>query len=71
MTQLKPFKFLTTLVLVFKKIEREDKTLYNDTFYSNSKAEKIINDSDIESIFESIYTTLMSNIWKSWGKVSG
>ena len=65
MTQLKPFKFLTTLVLVFKKIEREDKTLYNDTFYSKSKAEKIINDSDIESIFESIYTTLMSNIRKS------
>ena len=65
MTQLKPFKFLTTLVLVFKKIEREDKTFYNDTFYSNSKAEKIINDSDIESIFESIYTTLISNIRKS------
>ena len=65
MTQLKPFKFLTTLVLVFKKIEREDKTLYNDTFYSNSKTEKIINDSDIESIFESIYTTLISNIRKS------
>ena len=65
MTQLKPFKFLTTLVLVFKKIEREDKTLYNHTFYSNSKAEKIINDSDIESIFESIYTTLISNIRKS------
>ena len=65
MTQLKPFKFLTTLVLVFKKIEREDKTLYNDTFYSKSKAEKIINDSDIESIFESIYTTLISNIRKS------
>ena len=29
-------KFVTTLVLVFKKIEREDKTKY-DTFYLNSQ----------------------------------
>ena len=30
------FKFVTTLGLVFKKIEREDKTKYG-TFYSNSQ----------------------------------
>ena len=38
------FKFVTTLVLVFKKMEVEDKTKY-DTFYSNSTAEIIINES--------------------------
>ena len=38
LTQLTGFKFVTTLALVFKKIESEDKTKY-DTFYSNSKAE--------------------------------
>ena len=38
LTQLKGFKFVTKLVLVFKKIEREYKIKY-DNFYSNSKAE--------------------------------
>ena len=50
LTQLKGFKFVTTLVLVFKKIEREDKTKY-DTFYSDAKAEIIINESDIDDVF--------------------
>ena len=36
LTQLKDFKFVTTLVLVFKKIEREDKTKY-DNFYSTQE----------------------------------
>ena len=54
-------KFLSTLVLVFKKIETEYKTKY-DNFYSNSKAEIIINDSDIDNVFESIYTTIISNM---------
>ena len=70
MTQLKGFKFVTALVFVFRKIESEDKTKY-DTFYSNSKAEIIINESDIDDVFESIYTTVISNIQKSLGKVSG
>ena len=48
LTQLKGFRFVTTLVLVFKKIESEDKTKY-DNFYSSSKAEIIINVSEIES----------------------
>ena len=54
-------QFLSTLVLVFKKIESEYKAKY-DNFYSNSKAETIINDSDIDNVFESIYTTIISNM---------
>ena len=61
LTQLKRFKFVTTLVLVFKKIESEDKTKYNN-FYSNSKIEMIINESDIDDVFKSIYTTILLNI---------
>ena len=66
MTQLKGFKFVTTLPLVFQKINSEDKTY--DTFYSNSKAEIIINESDFDDVFQSIYTTIITNIWKSLGK---
>ena len=36
LTQLKCFKFVTALVLAFKKIEYKDKTKY-DNFYSSSK----------------------------------
>ena len=61
---------MATLVLVFKKIESKDKTLY-DNFYSSSKAEIIINESNIDDVFESIYTTIISNIQKSLGKASG
>ena len=32
------------------------------TFYSNLKAETNINESDIVDVFESIYTTIISNI---------
>ena len=51
LTQLKGFKFMTTLVLVFKKIESKDKTKY-DNFYSGSKAEIIINESDTDNVFQ-------------------
>ena len=68
MTQLKDFKFEITLVLVVKKIESEDKT---NNFYSSSKAEIIISKSDIDDAFQWIYTTIISNIQKSLGKVSG
>ena len=61
---------MTTLVLVFKKIESDDKAKHA-TFYSNSKARIIINESDIGDVFESIYTTIISKIQKSHGKVSG
>ena len=67
MTQLKGFKFVTTLVLVFKKTK---KTKYDD-FYSSSKAEIITNESDIDDEFKSIYTTIITNIQKSLGKDSG
>ena len=59
---------MKTLVLVFKKIESEDKTKY-DNFYSSSKAEIIIDESDIDDVFQSIYTTIITNIQKSLEKV--
>ena len=65
MTQLKGSKFVTTVVLVFKKIESEDKTL--NTFHSNSKAEIIINGSNIDDVFQSIYTTVIS-VCKNFSK---
>ena len=63
-------KFVTILVLEFKKIEGDDETKYS-TFYSNSKAETIINESDTNYVFKSIYITIISNIQKSLGKGSG
>ena len=50
MTQLKGFKFVTTLILVFKKIESEDNTKYGN-FCSSSKAEIIINECDTDDVF--------------------
>ena len=47
---------MATLVLVFKKIKSGDKAKY-DTFYLNLRAEIIINESDIENVFEWIYIT--------------
>ena len=41
LTQLRGFKLVTTLVLVFKKTKSKDKAKY-DNFYSSSKAEIII-----------------------------
>ena len=61
---------MTTLALVFKKIDSEDKTKY-DTFYSHSKAETVIKESEIDDVFESIYATITSNIKKYLGKGSG
>ena len=55
---------------MFEKIESDDKTKY-DTFHSHVKAETIINESDIDNVFKSIYTTITPNISKSLGKVSG
>ena len=67
LTQLKGFKFVTTSALVFKNKESEDKKKY-DNFYSISKAEIIINASDIDDVFQSIYTTIIENIRISLGK---
>ena len=69
MTESRGFKFVTILVLALIYIEFEDKTKY-DFFYSPSKAEKIINESDIDDVFESVYTTIISNIQKFSGKGS-
>ena len=61
LTELKGFKFLTTLVLEFRKIQSDNKTQYS-TFYSHSKSETIVNESDIDDVLESVYTTVISNI---------
>ena len=61
---------MTTLVLVLKKIETDDKTKHN-RFHLHSKAETIINENDIDDVFESICTTVISNIQKYLGKYSG
>ena len=61
---------MTTLVLVFKKIESEDKIKY-EIFYSSSTPEIIINESGIDDVSQSIYTTVITNIQESLGKDSG
>ena len=70
LTQLRGFKFVTTLVLVFKKIETEDKTKY-DNFYSSSKKETVTKERSIDNVFKSIYTTVTKNIQNSLLKDSG
>ena len=55
---------MATLVLVFKKIESEDKTKF-DNFCSSSKVEVISNENDINDVFQSIYTKIITNIQKS------
>ena len=55
---------------MFKKIENDDKTKYG-TFCSNSKAETIVNESDTDDVFESIYTAISSDIQNVLGKESG
>ena len=63
LTKLKGFKFVMTLVIELKKTESDDATKYT-TFSSNSKAEMIINESNIDDIFESIYNTIISILEK-------
>ena len=48
---------MTRLVLVFKKIWSKNKTKY-DNFYSSSQTEIIINESDIDDVLQSIYSTI-------------
>ena len=54
---------MTTLVLEFKEIESDDETKFR-TFYSNLKAEALINENDIDDVFESVYIMIISNIQK-------
>ena len=70
LTQLKGFKFVTTLVLVFKKTESKNKTKC-DSCYLSSKAEIVINESHIDNVFQWIYTRNITNIQKSLGKDTG
>ena len=58
LTELRELKFVTSLVLVFTKIESDDDTNYN-TFYSDSNADIIIHESDI--VFDSIYNKVILN----------
>ena len=58
---LRGFKFVPILVIVFKKIQSEDKTMH-DSLHSNWKAEIIINESDNDDVSESINTTIISNV---------
>ena len=70
LAQLSGFKLVTTLVLVFKKIESKDKTNY-ENFYASSNIERIINESDIENVLKPIYTTDIATVQKYLGKGSG
>ena len=69
LSKFRGFKLVKTLILVFIKIESKDNTKY-DNFYSTSKAEIIINESDIDDVFESIYSTIILNIQKPLGNCS-
>ena len=51
-------------------IKSDDKTKYSIS-YSNSNAETIIYQSDIDDVFESMYSAIISSIQKSLGKDSG
>ena len=60
---------MTTLVLEFHKKKSENETECS-TFYSSSKVETIINESDIDNLFESVDSAIISNIQKSLAKSS-
>ena len=60
---------MATLVLVLTKIESGDKAKY-DNFYSSSKAEIIVHESDLDDVFPSICIIIIT--YKNlWGKHSG
>ena len=61
LNELRGYKFNMILALNFKKSKSKDETKFC-TFHSNSKAERIILDADIDSIFELILSTVMTKI---------
>ena len=63
-------RLVTTLVLEFKTIDSDDETKWC-TFYFSSKVETMINESDIDDVFGLICSTIISNIQKLLGKISG
>ena len=58
---------MTTLVFKFKKIQSNHKTLHC-IFCPNSKVKTITNESDIDNLFKSIYSSVISKIKKSLGQ---
>ena len=58
LSEFRGFKFVTTFLLEFKKRESDDETKYS-TFSSNSKAENLIKESDIDNVFEWIYSVII------------
>ena len=65
LSELRGFKFVITLVLECKKLGSDDE-IKCSSFNSNSKVETIINESDIDDLFELIYVTTISNTKISW-----
>lgn len=64
---MKGTKIVMTLILVFKEVASDDETKYS-TLYSYSKTETVVNQSDIDDVFETIYNTIKPNIQNSLGK---
>ena len=56
--------------LSLKVLKNDDKTL-NSNFYSNLKAETVVEESDIDDVLKSIYITVISYLQKSLGQGSG
>ena len=55
---------------MFKNTESEDKKSMTALFYSRSKTKTTINKNDIDDVFQSIYTAIITHIQKYLGKVS-
>ena len=55
---MKGFKFVATLVSEFKNIQSCGK-IQHGTFYLNPKTETIINENDIDDVFQSFYSTII------------
>ena len=64
------FNIVQILHSILKKIKSDDKTKCK-TFYSYSKAETVINEGDIDEVFQSIYTPVISDIQIFLEKISG
>ena len=68
-SELKGFKFVATLVSEYKRQKVMIKQ--NMIPFIQTQAEAVINKSDIDDVFESIYSTIKSNIQISLGNDSG
>ena len=65
LSELRGFKLVITLVLEFKKLGSDDE-IKCSSFNSNSKAETIIIESDIDDVFGLIYFTTILHTKFSW-----